>query len=231
MTASATCFALVALPIKRMQLGQMPPRGVVGLEDGFRLVADFQLRQPDCGFAPESGRSKLISDRLGRSECSLSLRNAAECGEKDRADYYKSLLPDLLVYKREALSSASLARERARRSAKPPHPLRRSVAPNPDGSSPHIRALVQAMCKHGSVTCGRNPCEDHMKSFLVAASFIAVSASSFAATDSTVDTHSTQFLSGKASLIVFDAGNRKGSKRVGGTGRSGKGSHYVGGRR
>lgn len=32
------------------------------------------------------------------------------------------------------------------------------------------------------------------------------------------------------SAVSFEAANRKGSKRVGGTGRSGKGSRYVGGR-
>lgn len=31
--------------------------------------------------------------------------------------------------------------------------------------------------------------------------------------------------------ITLDAGNRKGSKRVGGTNSKGKGSHYVGGKK
>lgn len=41
------------------------------------------------------------------------------------------------------------------------------------------------------------------------------------------------FVSGKsaASTMSFEAANRKGSKRVGGSGRSGKGGKYVGGRR
>ena len=40
------------------------------------------------------------------------------------------------------------------------------------------------------------------------------------------------FVSGKSagSSMTFEAANRKGSKRVGGYGRSGKGSRYVGGR-
>ncbi|EKP12938.1 hypothetical protein KHM19_15780 [Leptospira borgpetersenii] len=32
-------------------------------------------------------------------------------------------------------------------------------------------------------------------------------------------------------VITIDAGNRKGSKRVGGTNSKGKGSHYVGGKK
>lgn len=41
------------------------------------------------------------------------------------------------------------------------------------------------------------------------------------------------FISGKstASSTSFEAANRKGSTRVGGSGRSGKGSKYVGGRK
>jgi len=44
--------------------------------------------------------------------------------------------------------------------------------------------------------------------------------------------HSGTFISGKstASSLTFEAANRKGSKRVGGSGRSGKGGRYVGGR-
>lgn len=43
----------------------------------------------------------------------------------------------------------------------------------------------------------------------------------------------TSFLSGKSggASSVFEAANRKGSHRVGGSGRSGKGGRYVGGRR
>lgn len=36
---------------------------------------------------------------------------------------------------------------------------------------------------------------------------------------------------GASSAPIFEAANRSGSRRVGGSGRSGKGSHYVGGRR
>lgn len=36
---------------------------------------------------------------------------------------------------------------------------------------------------------------------------------------------------GAASAPIFESANRSGSRRVGGSGRSGKGSHYVGGRR
>lgn len=41
------------------------------------------------------------------------------------------------------------------------------------------------------------------------------------------------FASGKsaASSMSFEAAGRKGSKRVGGSGKSGKGGHYVGGRK
>lgn len=41
------------------------------------------------------------------------------------------------------------------------------------------------------------------------------------------------FASGKsaASSLSFEAAGRKGSKRVGGSGKSGKGGHYVGGRK
>lgn len=44
---------------------------------------------------------------------------------------------------------------------------------------------------------------------------------------------SGSFVSGKsaASSLSFEAGGRKGSKRVGGSGKSGKGGHYVGGRK
>ncbi len=40
------------------------------------------------------------------------------------------------------------------------------------------------------------------------------------------------FVSGKSvgAAMTFEAANRKGSKRVGGSGRSGKGGRYVGGR-
>lgn len=40
-----------------------------------------------------------------------------------------------------------------------------------------------------------------------------------------------QFVSATASAVSFEAANRKGSHRVSGTGRSGKGSRYVGGRK
>lgn len=70
-----------------------------------------------------------------------------------------------------------------------------------------------------------------MKSILVAACFMAACTAASAAMVGYVNTASTQFLSGKASSVGFNAANRKGSKRVGGTGRSGKGSHYVGGRK
>lgn len=39
------------------------------------------------------------------------------------------------------------------------------------------------------------------------------------------------FVSASKSTPSFEAANRKGSKRVGGSGRSGKGGKYVGGRR
>ncbi len=44
---------------------------------------------------------------------------------------------------------------------------------------------------------------------------------------------SGSFVSGKsaASSLSFEAAGRKGSKRVGGSGKSGKGGHYVGGRK
>lgn len=44
---------------------------------------------------------------------------------------------------------------------------------------------------------------------------------------------SGSFVSGKsaASSLSFEAAGRTGSKRVGGSGRSGKGGHYVGGRK
>lgn len=44
--------------------------------------------------------------------------------------------------------------------------------------------------------------------------------------------HVGTFFSGTSvgSVMTFEAANRKGSKRVGGSGRSGKGSRYVGGR-
>ena len=38
-------------------------------------------------------------------------------------------------------------------------------------------------------------------------------------------------LAGASSALVFEAANRSGSRRVGGSGRSGKGGHYVDGRR
>lgn len=43
----------------------------------------------------------------------------------------------------------------------------------------------------------------------------------------------TSFTSGKSVVgaVSFEAAGRKGSKRVGGSGRSGKGGHYVGGRK
>ena len=42
----------------------------------------------------------------------------------------------------------------------------------------------------------------------------------------------TSFTSGKSVAgVAFEAAGRKSSKRVGGSGRSGKGGHYVGGRK
>ncbi|MET3373327.1 hypothetical protein ABIC89_002389 [Variovorax boronicumulans] len=38
-------------------------------------------------------------------------------------------------------------------------------------------------------------------------------------------------VTGASSTPILEAANRSGSRRVGGGGRSGKGSHYVGGRR
>jgi len=38
-------------------------------------------------------------------------------------------------------------------------------------------------------------------------------------------------IAGASSAPILEAANRSGSRRVGGSGRSGKGSHYVGGRR
>lgn len=71
-----------------------------------------------------------------------------------------------------------------------------------------------------------------MKLALIAIALTAAAASAQAGPNSQMGT-SNAYLSSKdaGSAEMIQTGGRKGSKRVGGTGRSGKGGHYVGGRR
>lgn len=70
-----------------------------------------------------------------------------------------------------------------------------------------------------------------MKIAFLAIAFVA--ATSAQAAPSVHAAGTTSFVSGKsaAGAVSFEAAGRKGSKRVGGNGRSGKGGHYVGGRK
>lgn len=62
--------------------------------------------------------------------------------------------------------------------------------------------------------------------------WILAAASSAQAAPGIAQGSATSFTSGKSVAgVAFEAAGRKGSKRVGGSGRSGKGGHYVGGRR
>lgn len=70
-----------------------------------------------------------------------------------------------------------------------------------------------------------------MKIVLVAAAILAASASALAALSAPAKTPLGNSFSAKQDSTSIQAANRKGSKRVGGTGRSGKGSRYVGGRK
>lgn len=70
-----------------------------------------------------------------------------------------------------------------------------------------------------------------MKTVIAAAFLIAASTTASATPTLNAYGGINQFVSGKTSTISFEAANRKGSQRVGGTGRSGKGSRYVGGRK
>lgn len=71
-----------------------------------------------------------------------------------------------------------------------------------------------------------------MKLTLLAIAFVAAT-SAQAASPTQTGGAAGLFASGKslAAPLSFEAAGRKGSRRVGGTGRSGKGGHYVGGRR
>lgn len=71
-----------------------------------------------------------------------------------------------------------------------------------------------------------------MKLVLIAMAFAAASAA-HAGTTPTLNGSSVLSVSGigSAASMTFEAAGRKGSKRVGGTGRSGKGGKYVGGRK
>lgn len=69
-----------------------------------------------------------------------------------------------------------------------------------------------------------------MKTMLFAILLAAAAGSSNAGSPSTPD--SLGFSpTGASSTPIFEAANRSGSRRVGGRSSSGKGSHYVGGRR
>lgn len=70
-----------------------------------------------------------------------------------------------------------------------------------------------------------------MKTVIAAAVLLAASTAASATPSSSHHTGISHSLSGKASAVSFEAANRKGSHRVGGSGRSGKGGRYVGGRK
>lgn len=69
-----------------------------------------------------------------------------------------------------------------------------------------------------------------MKTVIAAAFLVAASTTASATPMLNANSGVTKFVSA-ASTVLFEAANRKGSHRVGGTGRSGKGSRYVGGRK
>ncbi len=71
----------------------------------------------------------------------------------------------------------------------------------------------------------------NMKTVFIAAFLVAASASAFATPAMAANTVGGQSFSGKAPTLLIEAANRKGSTRVGGSGRSGKGGRYVGGRK
>ncbi len=70
-----------------------------------------------------------------------------------------------------------------------------------------------------------------MKTVIAAAFLIAATATASATPKLSANNGLNQFVSATASTVSFEAANRKGSHRVGGTGRSGKGSRYVGGKK
>lgn len=69
-----------------------------------------------------------------------------------------------------------------------------------------------------------------MKTTLLAFLLVAAAASSNAGSLKTPSSLGFN-PAGASSTPIIEAANRSGSRRVGGSGRSGKGSHYVGGRR